>query len=125
MKKRNKYEILAFIENGKPTINSVNPLIKRISIDLDFSENIEYSHKPYSSILKPSDKIFFAPNCINRTCTKGYFEISSDLYDLVQNNKKQLKGNITCDGWQDQERIGNHQCLAKVSYTIKVEFEND
>lgn len=125
MKKRNKYEILAFIKDGKPAISSVNPRIKKIIIYLDFSKNFEYSHKPYFSVLKPSDEIFYAPDCINRSCTKGYFDISSDLYDLVRNNKNEIKGSLTCDGWQDQERIGNHQCFAKVSYTIKAEFENE
>jgi len=98
MKQRNKYEILAFISDGLSTIREMNPQIKKIIIDLDFKDNYEYSHKPYSIELKPSDKVFYAVDCINGSCTKGYLDISDDLYDLVRYNKKVIEGTKTCEG---------------------------
>jgi hypothetical protein len=124
MKKKNKYEILAITKSNKPTIMSINPNIKKIVIEMNFSENVEYFHKPYSSVLTPIDKAFFAPNCINSSCTKGYFDISSEIHDLIKHNKYQVKGTKTCDGWQDEERIWNHQCLAKINYKITAEYND-
>jgi hypothetical protein len=67
---------------------SVNPKVTKINIDLSFDENFEYSHKPSSSILSPTDKVFFAPDCINRSCTKGYFDISSEIYETPARSRK-------------------------------------
>lgn len=125
MKKKNKFEILAFISEGRPNLIEVNPYIKEIRLDFNFDDNLEYSHKPYYVVLKPTDKIFFAVDCINRTCTKGYIDISNELYDLVMGNKKIITGTKTCDGWQDDERIGNNTCLAKVKYTITAIYTNE
>lgn len=125
MKKRNKYEILAFISEGRPRIMEMNSHIKEVKLDFNFDDNFEYSHKPYSVVLKPTDKIFYAVDCINGTCTDGYIDISNDLYDLVRDNKKEITGTKTCDGWQDQERIGNHKCLAKVNYKITAIFDDE
>ena len=118
MKKRNKYEILAFISEGHLKIMEMNSQIKEIKLDFNFDDNFEYSHKPYTIVLKPTDKVFYAVHCINGTCTEGFINISNDLYDLVRYNKKEITGVKTCDGWQDPDRIGNHKCLVKVNYKI-------
>ncbi len=126
MKKRNKYEILAFISQGSPTIQELNPRIKNIFIDEDYSDNSEYViKKPYSRELKPSDKAFYAIDCINNSCTNGYLDISNDLYSLIRDGKSSMSGAISCDGWQDEERIGNHRCLAKVNYTIRAIYYDE
>jgi hypothetical protein len=125
MKKKNKYEILAFISEGCSKIMEMNSNIREIRLDFKFDDNFEYSRKPYSAVLKPTDKIFYAVDCINGTCTDGYIDISTDLYDLVRSNKKEISGVKTCEGWQDRERIGKHKCLAKVSYKITAILENE
>jgi hypothetical protein len=125
MKKRNKYEILAFISEGRPRIMEVNSHVKEVKLDFNFDDNFEYSHKPYSIVLKPTDKVFYAVDCINGTCTDGYIDISNDLYALIRDNKKEITGVKPCDGWQDQERIGNHKCLAKVNYKITAIFDDE
>jgi hypothetical protein len=126
MKKRNKYEILAFISQGRPTIQELNPRIKNIVIDEDFSDNFEYAiKKPYSIELKPSDKAFYAIDCINPSCTKGFFDISNDLFSLLKDSKSSISGVLSCDGWQDERRIGNHRCLARVKYSIRAIFNDE
>ena len=124
MRKRNKYEILAFIHQGAPMIKELNPRVKKIIIDIDFEGNFEYSHSPYSQELNPSDRVIFTIDCINQSCTKGYFDISNVIYSLVRDNKDSITGTLICDGWQDTRRIGNHSCLAKVSYNIQAIFEH-
>ncbi|HEY5590350.1 MAG TPA: hypothetical protein VIK55_04960 [Paludibacter sp.] len=125
MKKRNKYEILAFIHQGKPLVKELNPRVKKLIIDIDFEGNDEYSHSPYSRELNPTDRVIFTINCINQSCTKGYFDISNVLYSFVRDNKDSITGTLTCEGWQDTRRIGNHSCLAKVNYKIEAIYENE
>lgn len=125
MKKRNKYEMLAFISQGRPTIQELNPQIKNVIIDEDFSDNFEYAiKKPYSRVLKPSDKAFYAIDCINPSCTNGFLDISNDLFSILRESKPSISGILSCDGWQDEERIGNHRCLANVKYTIRAIFND-
>lgn len=125
MKKRNKSEILAFISEGRPTIKEMNSQIKEIIIDFDFEGNFEYSHNPYTIKINPLDKVFYPADCINGSCTNGYIDISDDLYDLVRYSKNEVTGTKTCDGWQDERRIGNHRCLAKINYKIRAIWEKN
>jgi hypothetical protein len=51
MKKRNKYEKLAILGQGRPLIQELNPEISKIVIEIDFEGNFEgnfeYFHAPY------------------------------------------------------------------------------
>lgn len=117
--KKNKYETIAFMQEGRPLIKDLNPKIQKVIIDFDFSDNYEYSQNAYSVELHPTDKAFFAIDCINHSCTKGYMTISHDLESIAKNAKDQICGKLVCDGWQAQSKIGNHQCMAVTKYKIK------
>ena len=124
-KKPNKYEIIHQLRESYPTIESINPKVEKIIIDLDFSENYEYKHDNYSIVLKPEEKAFSAPDCINQSCTKGYYPIYSKVYQCIKDKKSEESGRLSCERWQDEERRGNHQCLSRVSYHIRVFYYDD
>jgi len=118
--KKNKYETIAFVQEGRPLIKDLNPKIQKVIIDFDFSDNYEYSQNAYSVELHPTDKAFFAIDCINHSCTKGYMTISQDLETIAKNEKLPLYGKMVCDGWQAQSKRGNHRCKAVIKYKIKI-----
>lgn len=116
--KENKYETIVFLQNGRPLIKDLNPEIKKIIIELDYSDNCEYSQDSYSIVLRPTDKAFLTTDCINHDCTKDYIIISHDLESIAKNTKEPIYGKIVCDGWQAQSKKGNHRCLAITKYKI-------
>lgn len=125
MKKRNNREIQAFLKDGLPTIKETNPQIKEIIIAFDFSDNHEYSHEPYEIKLNSSEKLFYAVDCINGTCTKGFIDITDDLRNLVKNGEKSISGKNWCEGWQDREREKIHRCFSNVKYMMSAIYDNE
>lgn len=123
MKKRKKDEIIAFKHAGKPNLKEVNPKIIQVFINLDFSKNVEYSHDSYKMTLRPYDKITCTPDCINHSCTEGYFDLTNEIYKLLKDQLKIITGELVCEGWQDTERVCNHRCMAKVAFQITAEYE--
>lgn len=113
------------IENQKETIASINSKVSYILIDLDFSGNSEYFREAYSIKKISSDKAFFVFDCINHSCTKGYYNLTNEIYNLIKNNEAELKGTLSCDGWQDSRRVGNNNCRARLNYLVRVIYSND
>lgn len=124
MKKRNKYETIAFMHSGKPTLLEVNPKIIEMHINIDFSKNFEYSHEPYVLTLKPTDQIICTPDCINNSCTKGFFDLTNEINMLLRDQKTFLASDLKCDGWQDSERKGNNKCLAVLTFEITAKYQD-
>jgi hypothetical protein len=117
MKKRNKYEIINFIHQGKPTLKQINPEIENLTIKLDYSKSIEYSGKSVTLNLKPNDSSVVTPECINRTCTKGFFDLTNIIYFLLRDKKEKISGELNCDGKQDLKHT-DYNCHVKLCYEI-------
>jgi hypothetical protein len=120
---KNKFELIQFMHQGRQSLKEINSNIEKLTISLDFTNNCEYSHKPYSVDLKPEDKAVFTPDCINLSCTKGFFDLTNVIDSLLRNNEISTSGELTCDGWQSSTKIGNHKCLATLSYEILAKYK--
>lgn len=118
VKKRNKYELIHFMHQGKPLLREINTDIELVTVNLEFINDFESYYKKYCIDLKPFDKAVCTPDCINKDCTKGFFDLSNEIYFVLRDKKIKSSGKINCDGWQDLERTGNHICGTTLNYEI-------
>lgn len=126
MKKQNKYykyELMDKLRVSRGTIQNLNNNIKSLKIELDFSDNDYYSPDPVSRTLVPNDNIFFAFDCTNDSCTKGFYDLSDIIYSTIRNKKEVVEGEYFCDGSLDELNL-NFKCSSKVSYRISIDYDN-
>jgi hypothetical protein len=122
MKKRDKYEIIDFMHKGKPRLFEINPDIEQVNVLLDF-KNDENIHISIQREIRPQDSSVFFTDCINLSCTKGFFDLTNDIFYLLRDRKAVSKGVIKCDGWQDEERKNNHKCLTTLEFEIVAKYK--
>lgn len=95
------------------------PSLASLSISMDF-ENPGWGNNPspMRQHVGPEDKAFFQVQCPHRECVGGGFNLLDAVSKLVNDGLKEATEAITCQGWQDHERISRHRCLLKMNYKI-------
>jgi hypothetical protein len=102
------------------------PSLASLSIHMDF-ENPDWggNPSPMQQHFGPEDKAFFEVQCPHWECIKGGFNLLDAVSKLVNGRLKEATGTITCQGWQDRERIGSHRCLLKMNYKLTATYAKD
>jgi hypothetical protein len=102
------------------------PSLASLSIHMDF-ENPDWGGNPNPSEqhFGPEDKAFFEVQCPHWECIRGGFNLRDAVLRLVNGRLEETTGAITCQGWQDRERIGQHRCLLKMNYKITAVYAED
>ena len=108
---------------NSPQISSIYPQIKEINLKLNFNYD-ESLKKESLKVFKPSDKIFFKIECINKDCIYGGFNLSNEINSLIASKETKMKGHQTCNGYQDYERYKarNYHCLCRLDYNIDIKY---
>lgn len=102
------------------------PEVTGLVIKMSFKDYDERSnHKPEQMEFSQESKAFFKIACPYYECVSGGFDFSSAIDELVTSHLDKLDGTITCQGWQDKERINKNQCFLKLDYTITAKYKND
>lgn len=100
------------------------PTVGTVRIDLtfeDFDQREKIPARPGALRFTPEDKAFFELKCPFRECVEGGFDFESAVREAIRTGQAAATDSKTCEGWQDQERIGKYRCLLKVRYEIHVE----
>lgn len=107
-----------------PLLKEKYPKVSSISVEMNFKDSDGMGDpKPDKKEFSRESNAFFKIECPYRECVSGGFDFSSDIDKLVTSGLDKLDGSITCQGWQDKERIGRHHCFLKLNYTISVKYE--
>lgn len=99
------------------------PRVKILILELNYKDTnglAQPFHKSYS--LTPENSAFFKYNCPYRECIEGGHDLTQPISDMLKNNKVECSGKISCQGWQDRERIGKHRCLCELTYKVTVTY---
>ena len=109
---------------NSPQINSIHPQIEGITLKLNFNYD-ESLKEEFIKLYKPSDKVFFRIECINKDCIYGGFNLSTEINHLISSKKTKFKGHQTCNGYQDYERYlaKNYHCLCRLNYIIEIKYD--
>lgn len=109
-----------------PLMKDKFPTLASLSIDMTFQEpDWGKNPEPRNQSFGPESKAFFDMECPYVECISGGFDLSSAVSKLVDSGDTELPGTITCQGWQDIERIKKHRCLLKMEYKITAIYAND
>lgn len=99
------------------------PSIEKIDIVAEVEPSSVFSIAYKKSItLLPEDELSVILKCPNGSCTNGAYVF--DPYILKKTINHALASGVTetivgyCNGWEDEERIGNYHCNSK--FTLKV-----
>ena len=67
-------------------------------------------------------KAFFQVKCRQRECVNGGFDLSNLITSAINSQQTIAEGRLSCQGWQDLERVGNNHCLWILDYEISVQY---
>lgn len=109
--------------NRAPLIQDLYPSLATLLIDMTF-KNTDWGGdpNPKQGRYKTDSKAFFKIRCPHHECVSGGFDLSSAVAQLIQHSGAEDVGEMTCHGWQDQERINKHRCLLKMKYRISAVY---
>jgi hypothetical protein len=108
---------------SSPAIRDVFPCVKVVRIDLTFKHPDGFGDpKPMRLMFGPEQKAFFRIDCLFWECVRGGFDLGSAVRDAVRAQATSARGEQTCQGWQDPERIGKHRCWLVARYEIQIKY---
>jgi len=112
--------------NRAPLIRDRFPGLNSLVINMNF-KNPDWGGdpSPREQTFNRDSKAFFNFECPHRECVSGGFDISGDVSRLVASGGNETSGTITCQGWQDKERIGKHRCSLEMNYKIIASYGNN
>ncbi|MCS4505625.1 hypothetical protein NYO91_16180 [Arhodomonas aquaeolei] len=107
-------------------IRDLYPSLDSLFVEMTFN-NPDWGGdpSPKTELRKRDSKAFFKVQCPHYECVHGGFDLSNAVAQLVKNADKYSVGEITCQGWQDQERINKHRCLLRMKYKIVATYDGD
>ena len=74
-------------------------------------------------ILTTSSRVTIS--CLNPDCSKGYFDLSMEIMQMVRSRETRRSGKMVCDGYQDAERCGQYHCMCELEYTIVIQYQEE
>ncbi len=109
-----------------PLLKEKYPQVADIIVEMIF-KNPDSGGNPKLEPMEYSQesKAFFKIECPYRECVSGGFNFSFDIDKLVTSRLDKLDGTITCQGWQDKERINKHGCYLELNYTISAKYKKN
>ena len=75
--------------------------------------------------IRPNDRFYCYISCASWSCVHGGFNMTGLIRGLVLENIKFHKGESTCCGWEDAERVDKFHCDYKIMYEIEISYLPD
>lgn len=107
-------------------IIDIFPNISKIEIDLKF-KNPDWGGdpSPKNIIYGPNSKAYFKIQCPHWECVNGGYDLGSEIRSLWKEKGISKIGTLTCQGWQDKERINKHHCFLVMEYSITISYTDN
>lgn len=100
------------------------PDITLIEVKAHYTPELSWHGKPgdWNRAFKPSDKAYFKSRCPWRDCVAGGLDLDSQIRSMIDEHAYEKSGHDCCRGWQDESRIGRHECMLGWDYTISITY---
>jgi hypothetical protein len=107
-----------------PLLKEKYPQVGDITIDTSYKDyDMKDGPEPQQIKFAQESKAFFRIECPYRECISGGFDLSAAIDELISSHMDKLDGTITCQGWQDKERVNKHRCFLKLNYAISTTYK--
>jgi len=107
-------------------IISIYPEVQEIIINLTYNyDEYECSNQEETKIFTPDHKAFFKFECKNKDCIYGGFNISNEIFNLINSKQESQEGKLICNGYQDYESFvtKNYHCYCELDYKIVIKYK--
>jgi hypothetical protein len=86
--------------------------LKSLTVNLEFfdSEGIHRSSQVKYTVNLANAKSVFSFGCPNHECVRGDFDLSKEIADAVTARRKNVVGEMTCQGWRNRTTIDTIRC---------------
>lgn len=120
-KPRNKeIELKHLLCSHSSCVSQEFPDIKSIDIRIKFTNPDDGSEFIKNITYQPNSKAYFQYPCPYGECVNGGYDLKNVIERAVKYPDKQAREKLTCNGWQDAERVGKHRCLLEALIEVKV-----
>lgn len=107
-----------------PSLKDRYPAVEQLMLELTFVDGSGSSqHSPQTHIFGPGARGYFEVACPFSSCTGGGFDLSAVVADVLSHREREAAGKLSCRGWQDRGRAGEHRCLLELRYRVSASFE--
>jgi hypothetical protein len=107
-----------YVKDRFPDITSIQ--IRRTFVDFDTDKH--FTKEPEIWNIPLTMHALFQVECPMYECVDGGFDLTGIVEEMIKNKVVHQDGSVTCPGWQDQERIGQHRCMTKLLYEIDIQY---
>ncbi|GMX64437.1 hypothetical protein Elgi_37060 [Paenibacillus elgii] len=66
----------------------------------------------------------FHVDCICWECVNGGYDLNTIVRMSIQDKLPHVAGKMSCQGWQDRQRINKHRCYTKLEYFFTFTYHN-
>ncbi len=122
-RKEKRKQIEAALKHQKwvaaKTVKEIFSDITKINVNIEFVD-YDDSSKTFKKEQSwgANSKAIFEVACPYRECVDGGYDLQSVISCLYESGESECKGELVCQGWQDQERIGKNRCFLTAKYTL-------
>lgn len=112
-------------ESRAGTISENYPEVRSIEIKANYTPEQSWECEPGSKNRSylPESKAYFKIDCPFRECIAGGLNIDSEVRAMIRSRIETKASKESCDGWQDESRIGRHKCFLKWDYSISIKYQ--
>jgi len=115
----------AHFSEGAQRIEKKYPNVKSLMIKKDYFDDL---NKPIGrggdwDVPIDTGRAYFYSDCPLRECVDGGFDLGGIIDTAIKNKVQTKEGTLICQGWQDPNRVGQHQCLTGLKYKIEIRYK--
>jgi len=99
------------------------PQVKTLTFELNYRDPDGLAQPSSETYTRgPEHSAFLKIQCPYRECINGGYDLTELISDMLNNNKLECHGKVSCQGWQDRNRIGKYRCLCELTYKITATY---
>lgn len=108
------------------TIAERYPDVAAVTFAFTYADPNPSLGKPLSKTFRrePQHSALFDFDCASSTCVGGGFSLGQPVHDMLAARRDQIKGTLTCQGWQDASRVNKNRCLYNFHYDVRAEYRS-
>lgn len=104
-------------------ISDVYPEVAQIQIAYEVEHRSAFgiSKENHTATYKPDFTNNFTIDCLNRECTTGFFNLKSEIWNMIHSKQTELSGEMSCKGSEAPDHM-YQSCGGSLKYSIMITY---
>ena len=101
------------------------PRVEMVTLELNYSDPDNLAAPSLKECkLIPEHPAFFKYDCPFIECIDGGHDLTQPISDMLNNDQAERSGKISCQGWQDSNRINKNRCLCELTFKVTATYKD-